>query len=100
MVKDPQGSVAVATPFRLVLVSAGHSRSASAGQTRAGGAVSRTVIRWTQELWFPQVSVALQVRSNTLMVAPGSTGGCGGSGPRGGCSCGGGRAMIFERFPT
>src|SRR5882757_7688868 len=65
-----------------------------------GGIVSRTVIRWTQVPRLPQSSVALQVRSITLMVAPGNTGGCGGSGPSGGCVCGGGRSKILDRFPS
>src|ERR1051325_11842503 len=66
----------------------------------AGGAVSRTVICWTQVLLLPQSSVAVQVRLITFTVAPGNTGGCGGNGPRGGCSCGGGRAVILDRFPS
>src|ERR1051326_5387375 len=66
----------------------------------AGGAVSRTVICWTQVLLLPQSSVAVQVRLITFTVAPGNTGGCGGNGPRGGCCCGGGRAVILDRFPS
>src|SRR5260221_102655 len=64
-----------------------------------GGDVSRTVMRWTQVLRLPHSSVAAQVRSMTFTVAPGNTGGCGGSGPRGGCVCGGGSAVILEKFP-
>ena len=44
----PQVSEAVATPFRLVLMSAGHSSTTLAGQVRAGGVVSRTVRVWTR----------------------------------------------------
>ena len=45
--------------------------------------------------WWKQRLVAI-----TLTMAPGSTEGCGGSGPRGGCSCGRGSAVILDRFPS
>src|SRR5438445_11813116 len=90
----------MAAPVTFVLVSeAGHSRTTS-GAVMMGGTVSRTVIRWTQVLRLPQSSVAAQVRSITLTVAPGSTGGCGGCGPKGGCSCGSGKVVILDRFPS
>src|SRR5438874_931014 len=66
---------------------------------RPGGTVSRTVICWTHVLWLLQSSVAVQVRLMTLMVAPDKTGGCGGRGPSGGCSCGGGRMVSLLRLP-
>src|ERR1051326_7794250 len=95
-----QGACTTGTPVTFVLVSvAGHS-STTLDTERVGGVVSRTVIRCTQVLVFPQSSVAVQVRSITLTVAPGNTGGCTGSGPRGGCCCGGGSAKIFDRFPS
>src|SRR5260221_14265394 len=81
-------------------VFAGHWRTRSAGTLSDGGVVSLTVIRWTQVLWLPQSSVAIHVRSIKLTVVPGNTGGWGGSGPRGGCSCGGGSAVILDRFPS
>ena len=96
---EPQASVAVATPVLFVEVSAGHSRTRSAGTVRAGGVVSLTVICCTQVLLLPQASVAVQVRLITLIVLPGKTGGCGGSGPSGGCCCGGGSGNIFDKFP-
>src|SRR5262245_23992321 len=79
---------------------AGHSSKRSGGIASVGGLVSVTVLRWTQVLEFPQSSVAVQVRSITLTVAPGGTGGCGGNGPSGGCGCGAGSSVIFERFPS
>src|SRR5437879_1814526 len=83
------------TPVTLVLVSvAGHSRT-MAGAKITGGAVSRTVIRWTQVVRLLQSSVAAQVRSITFIVTPGGSGGCGGSGPSGGCTWGGGSGSTL-----
>src|SRR5262245_43897497 len=94
-------SCATATPVAFVLVSvAGQSSTTSAAAWITRPVVSRTVIRWTQVLTLPQSSTALQVRSMTSMVAPGKTGGCTGSGPKGGCGCGGGRSPILDRFPS
>src|SRR5436190_3662291 len=93
-------SVATALPVTLVLVSvAGHS-STTFDVVMTGGVVSRTLMRWVQLLVLPQSSLPVQVRSMTLTVTPGSTGGCTGNGPSGGCCCGGGRSKIFERFPS
>src|SRR5262249_49563084 len=86
-------------PVRLVVVSAGQSRTRSAGMLSIGGVESLTVICWTQVLWLPQSSIAVQVRLITLMTAPGGTDGCGGSGPSGGCCCGGGSGPHLERLP-
>src|SRR6185436_119312 len=52
------------------------------------------VIRWAHVLRLPQSSVAAHMRSNTLTRTPGGIGGCVGSGPRGGCGCGGGIVDI------
>src|SRR5438132_1002895 len=96
---EPPPSGAVAVPVLFVETSAGHSRTTLAGMVSNGGVVSLAVIRWTQVLWFPQSSVADQVRSTTLTMAPGGTTGCVGNGPSGGCSCGGGRGFILFRLP-
>src|SRR6266571_3972658 len=61
-----QPSSAVATPVKLVRVSAGHSSARSGGQVMSGGVVSRTVMVCTQRLLLPQASVAIQVRAVTL----------------------------------
>jgi len=65
----PQPSWAVATPVVFVLVSAGQSKTRSAGQIRLGLVLSTTVIVWTQLELFPQPSVAVQVRAITFVPA-------------------------------
>src|SRR6516164_2311703 len=90
MVAEPQVSGAVAVPVLLVEVSAGQSSTRSGGTSTAGGVLSRTWICWTQVLLFPQSSVAVQVRLNTLMRRPGGPGGWGVGGTGGGCGWGGG----------
>src|SRR6516162_9236440 len=62
-----QPSCAVATPFLLVLMSAGHSRVTSTGAVSVGGVVSRTVSVCTALALLPQASVAVQVRVMTLV---------------------------------
>src|SRR6266571_3212352 len=64
---EPQPSRAVATPVKLVLVSAGHSSTTFVGQVMTGGVVSSTVIVCAQLLLLPQASVAVQVRVMTLL---------------------------------
>src|SRR6266568_9252179 len=67
MLTELQPSSAVATPVKLVLVSAGHSSTTFVGQVITGGVVSSTVIVWTQLLLLPQASAAVQVRAMTLV---------------------------------
>ena len=69
MVTEPQASRAVAIPFLLVLISAGHSSTTLAGQMMAGGVVSRTVMVCTALVLLPQSSVAVQVRRDDLGAA-------------------------------
>lgn len=69
MVTGPQVSWAVATPFALVLVSAGHSNTTSLGHVIVGLVVSCTVMSWTLVVELPQASMAVHVRVITL-VAP------------------------------
>src|SRR6266581_2701357 len=64
---EPQPSRAVATPVKLVLVSAGHSSTTFVGQVMTGGVVSSTEIVCAQLLLLPQASVAVQVRVMTLL---------------------------------
>src|SRR5882672_1793277 len=99
MTGPPPISGARAEPVLLVEVFPGQSSTTSAGTLRNGGDVSLTVIRWTQVRVLPQSSVASQVRSTTLTVAPGSTGGCGGNVPSGGCCWGEGNGFILFKFP-
>src|SRR6266581_3015628 len=67
MLTEPQPSRAVATPVKLVLVSAGHSSTTFVGQVMTGGVVSSTEIVCAQLLLLPQASVAVQVRVMTLL---------------------------------
>src|SRR5205809_653551 len=67
IVTAPQPSLAVATPVRLVLVSAGHSKTRLVGAVMLGGVESCTVIVWIALALLPQVSVASQVREMTLV---------------------------------
>src|SRR6266404_1374782 len=99
MTGPPPISGATAEPVLLVDVFAGHSSTTSAGTLSNGAEVSLNVIRCTQVPVLPQSSVASQVRSTTLAIAPGRTGGWGGSGPSGGCCCGVGSGFILFRFP-
>src|SRR6266404_7505195 len=98
MTGPPPISGATADPVLLVDVSAGHSSTTSAGTLSNGADVSLNVIRCTQVRVLPQSSVASQVRSTTLTVAPGSTGGCGGNVPSGGCCWGEGNGFILFKF--
>jgi hypothetical protein len=59
----PQRSVAVATPFGAVLVSAGQSKVRLTGQVMVGAVMSRTVIICVQLTLLPHSSVAVQVRA-------------------------------------
>src|ERR1051326_6535749 len=68
MVKELQASEAVATPVRLVLVSAGHSRRMLVGISRAGAAVSCTTMVCSALALLPQASVAVQVRRMVLVL--------------------------------
>ena len=61
--------MAVATPELLVVVSAGHSRTRSAGIVSVGLLVSRTVIFCTALMLLLHSSVAVQVRVMTLAPA-------------------------------
>src|SRR5439155_17225247 len=62
-------SVAVAAPVLLVLVSAGQSRTTSAGRVRTGLVLSRTVMVCVQLRLLPHSSVAVQMRAMTLAPA-------------------------------
>src|SRR5258705_9909638 len=95
----PQSSGAVAVPVLLVEVSAGQSSTRSAGTLSRGAVVSFTVGRWTQVRLLPQSPVATQVRSITLTIAPGGTGGCRAGGTRGGRCRGRGSAGILVKLP-
>jgi len=64
----PQASTAVATPLALVLVLAGHWSVRLVGQVMTGGVMSRRVIVCTQLTVLPHSSVAVQVRTMTLLT--------------------------------
>src|SRR5690349_18994444 len=99
MAAVPQVSEAMATPATLVPVAEGASRTTFAGTVKVGAAPSSTVKRCMQVPALPQLSVAVQVRSITLVMMPGSTaGGCGWGG-NGGCDCGGGSWVSLLRLP-
>src|SRR5438477_10225775 len=56
-------------PVLLVLVSAGQSRTTSAGRVRTGLVLLRTVMVWTQLRLLPPSSIAVHVRAMTLAPA-------------------------------